>query len=78
MLAGDERLARIPSIVFTGRTDPDTLRRCQRLGVHYVLKSDGAWDRLEELVCDLLAIRPLDREQAESLGRLPDELASNG
>lgn len=70
----DERLARIPVIVLTARSDKATVQRCQELGVHYLHKSGQVWKKLEALVRELTGIEkatskadsasPVDRHQA--------------
>ena len=59
MLAGDRFLAPIPVIVLTGRSDAETIRRCERLGAHYFQKGTEAWPRLSATICELLDIRPV-------------------
>ena len=58
MLAPDEALASIPVIVLTGRSDEETIRRCQSMGAHYVLKSRDVWQQIEPLIHALLHFRP--------------------
>jgi len=54
MLAADPDLSRIPLIVMTGKSDPQTIRRCWELPAYYVLKCPDIWPRLEPLLCELL------------------------
>jgi CheY-like chemotaxis protein len=54
MLATDTRRASVPAIVLTGRTDRDTIERCQDAGVHYVCKGGDVWDRVKPLLQKLL------------------------
>jgi DNA-binding response OmpR family regulator len=54
MLCSDDRTARIPKIILTGRSDPDTIRRCHTMCAYYVEKSPQVWDRVGPLLCELL------------------------
>ena len=54
MMAGDERLRKIPVIIVTGRSDESTIRRCHDMLVYYVEKSADTWERVEPLVRELL------------------------
>jgi DNA-binding response OmpR family regulator len=54
MLCSDDRTARIPKIILTGRSDPDTIRRCHTMCAYYVEKSPQVWDRIGPLLCELL------------------------
>jgi CheY-like chemotaxis protein len=54
MLCTDERTARIPKIILTGRSDPETIRRCHTMCAYYVEKSPNVWDRVGPLLCELL------------------------
>jgi CheY-like chemotaxis protein len=56
MLAADARKRGIPLIVLTGRSDDETITRCQRAGVHYVFKKGDVWERIKPLVRSSLAI----------------------
>ncbi|TWT40463.1 DNA-binding response regulator MtrA [Phycisphaerae bacterium RAS1] len=57
-LARDQRFAPLPVIILTGRTDDETIDRCERLGAHYVWKGLDTWERLKPLICELLQIQP--------------------
>jgi len=54
MMAGDERLRKIPVIILTGRSDESTIRRCHDSLMYYVQKSANTWERVEPLVRELL------------------------
>ena len=56
MLCTDDRTARIPKIILTGRSDPDTIRRCHTMCAYYVEKSPNVWERVGPLLCELLGI----------------------
>jgi DNA-binding response OmpR family regulator len=58
MLCSDDRTAGIPKIILTGRSDPDTIRRCHMLCAYYVEKSTDVWQRLAPLLCELLGEEP--------------------
>jgi CheY-like chemotaxis protein len=62
MMASDERLSSIPVIIITGSTDDQTVRRCQKMRAHYVLKGSDTWSKVEPLIRELLDIRkPSDK-----------------
>jgi CheY-like chemotaxis protein len=56
-LAGDPLRPPVPSIVLTGRSDDETIARCERAGVRYVAKGGDVWQRVRPLLCQALAIR---------------------
>ena len=56
MLATDMKLANIPVIILTGRTDDETIRRCHDMMAYYVEKNVNVWERVEPLARDLLAV----------------------
>lgn len=55
MLCSDDRTARIPKIILTGRSDPDTIRRGHTMCAYYVEKSPQVWDRVGPLLGELLS-----------------------
>jgi DNA-binding response OmpR family regulator len=70
MLSSHEQLATVPVIILTGRTDPDTVRRCHSLCAFYVLKAPDVWQRIEPLLDELLlhGKEPADRERTAYVG----------
>jgi DNA-binding response OmpR family regulator len=54
MLVSDERFVSLPVIVLTGRTDPETIRRCHALCAYYVPKCTDLWSRIGPLLRELL------------------------
>ncbi len=78
MLADGDDLEPIPVIMLSGRSDPETIRRCESLGAHYVLKGVDAWDHLWPIVHSLLGLSneevdvPLPDEPAENASEDPD------
>ena len=71
MLNGDESLAGLPVIVYTGSSSEVTVGRCRELGAHYVLKAPHSWPAIEEIVYRLFcsgqqAPLPPDREPHET------------
>lgn len=54
MMAGDNRLRKIPIIILTARSDESTIRRCHDSLMYYVEKSANTWERVEPLVRELL------------------------
>lgn len=56
LLAADARNRGKTLIVLTGRSDRETIARCRRAGVHYVLKRGDVWDRIKPLLPSSLGI----------------------
>jgi DNA-binding response OmpR family regulator len=56
VLAANIQLAPIPVIILSGRSDEDTIHRCEALGAHYVLKSGDVWEWLRPRIAELLEI----------------------
>lgn len=56
MLTSETGRPPVPVIVLTGRTDRDTIERCQNAGVHYVSKGGDVWDRVKPLLQQLLSL----------------------
>jgi DNA-binding response OmpR family regulator len=54
MLCTDDRMADIPKIILTGRSDPDTIRRCHTMCAYYVEKANNVWERMSPLLHDIL------------------------
>jgi two-component system cell cycle response regulator DivK len=50
MLRTDGDLCTTPTIILTGRADPNTIRRCHELGLYYVEKCLHSWERIEPLL----------------------------
>ena len=53
-LMNDPTYPPLPVILLGGRSDPETLRRCESLGAHHVLKNADLWVKLEPLIVALL------------------------
>ena len=66
MMAPDKLLASIPVIVLTGRSDDETVRRCQSMGAHYLHKSHDVWPLLRPLLYELLELGHPEPEDAET------------
>lgn len=56
VLASHAHLAPIPVIILSGRSDEETIKRCEALGAHYVLKACDVWEWLRPRICELLEI----------------------
>ncbi len=54
MLCTDDSVADIPKIILTGRSDPDTIRRCHSMCAYYVEKANDVWERMRPLLVDVL------------------------
>ena len=68
MLASEPDWAKIPVIILTGRTDPETQMRCHQLCAYYVLKGGDVWARVEPLVRELLEIgEPVNKKAANQV-----------
>jgi CheY-like chemotaxis protein len=55
-LLRDPKIRPVPVIFCSGRSDPETLARCQGLGGHYVTKGAGMLPSLQSLICSVLGI----------------------
>lgn len=85
MMAGEERLSKIPIIILTGRSDPEMVSRCYDMLAYYVAKCQNVWPRVEPLLHELLHLEtPPDesrfdlgaaqrRHRATGVGEPPDE-----
>jgi DNA-binding response OmpR family regulator len=56
MLASDKECASMPIIILTGKSDPDTIRRCHSMCVYYVEKCENVWPRIEPILRETFAI----------------------
>jgi len=61
MLNTDPRRHNIPAIVLTGRTDAETITRCEQAGVHYVAKGGDVWKRVQPILGTILGDLPKSR-----------------
>lgn len=59
-LAENTTMKPIPVVILTGRSDTETIDRCEQLGAHYVLKSANVWEDLQPLLRKLLELQPAD------------------
>lgn len=55
MMASEPAWASIPVIILTGKTDPETIKRCHQLCAYYVPKGEGLWERLRPLLFEFLS-----------------------
>ncbi len=79
MMADIPSLANVPVIVFTGRTDAETKKRCRELGAHYVAKTGQSMQVLVELTCRILHIPPpLEAPAGPSLDANADSTGDGG
>jgi len=58
MLASDPELARIPTIIISGQSDPETIRRCRAAGARYVPKGPKLWNELAAAMCQCFSGHP--------------------
>ncbi len=56
----NEIRASFPVIVQLAKSDPESIRRCDALGMHFVVNDAEAWTRLEALMTQLLQAGKLD------------------
>lgn len=56
MLSHDEEWAKIPVIVVSGRTDPNTIRRCRELNIPFVVKGQDVWTQVAPFLAAELGI----------------------
>jgi CheY-like chemotaxis protein len=69
MMACDQRCAHIPVILHTEFTDKAVMRRCERLGAHYVQKSARSWTEIKLLVESLIGEQGTVSSQAGDVER---------
>ena len=55
-LLGDPKMRPVPVIFCSGRTDPETVTRCQELGGLYVTKDAKLWPVLQSMIRSVLGI----------------------
>lgn len=55
MMNANEKLASIPTIILTGRSDERTIRRCHNSCSYYVAKCPDVWPRIEPLLNEILS-----------------------
>jgi adenylate cyclase len=55
-LLHDPKIRPVPVIFCSGRADPETLARCQKLGGHYVTKGADLWPALQSMISGVLGI----------------------
>jgi len=55
-LLHDPKIRPVPVIFCSGRADPETLARCQKLGGHYVTKGADLWPALQSMISSVLGI----------------------
>ena len=55
-LLRDPKIRPVPVIFCSGRADPETLARCQKLGGHYVTKGADLWPALRSMISSVLGI----------------------
>jgi len=58
MLTSDEEMSKTPVIIMSGVTNDEITERCKALGVEFIGKDAGFWDRLKPLVCRALNLPP--------------------
>jgi CheY-like chemotaxis protein len=71
----DPKYPPLPVIVLTGRSDEDSIRRCEDLGVLYVHKGESIWEELEKTIQRVFAERKEGHsqtaEEAHPTRRIP-------
>lgn len=60
MLKTDVKMAGIPVIILSGRSDDATRNRCLQMGAHFVCKGPQALSEIKRHVVNLLALHPLN------------------
>jgi len=55
-LLRDPKIRPVPVIFCTGRDDPETLARCQRIGGHHVTKGTDLWPQLRSIISGMLGL----------------------
>lgn len=79
MLSHDENWAKIPVIVVSGRTDPNTIRRCRELSVPFVVKGQDVWTQIApflaaELGIDMQSITAPERTEMAKVAVKQEEV----
>lgn len=75
MLSGDGNIDPIPVIMLTGRSDSETIRHCQSLGAHYVMKGPDAWAKLRPIIESLLGRETISDPVAQAKHGSEDPLS---
>ena len=57
-MARDEQTAAVPVIILCNQSSPETVRRCESVGAHHVLKDSEAWSKVRSIICSELGIEP--------------------
>lgn len=76
VLRMEPRTAHVPIIVLTGRKDPETIRKCDEIGAHYLFKSAETWAGLEPLIARLVDA-PKNRPRRTTTGIRPRNLPAH-
>ena len=63
-MAGDEHAAAIPVIIITGRSDHETIQRCESAGAYYVFKDTESWSKINSILTSELSLSPVARSSA--------------
>ncbi|MCA9217520.1 MAG: response regulator [Planctomycetales bacterium] len=56
VLSKDEEYSATPVIILTGRTDPETIRRCGDMCAYYVNKTTNIWARIRPVIYELIDV----------------------
>ena len=56
VLSKDEEYSATPVIILTGRTDPETIRRCGDMCAYYVNKTTNVWARVRPVIYELIDV----------------------
>ena len=58
-MARDEQTAAVPVIILSDRSSPETVRRCQSVSAHHVIKDSEVWGNVRSIMVSELGIEPL-------------------
>ncbi len=65
VLSKDDSASQIPTIILTGRADPETRRRCEELHAYYLRKCPNMWCRVRPVIEELIDLSGIPAVQAE-------------
>ncbi len=61
----------LPVIFYSGKSDPDTIRRCESLGADFVVKDAGTWEKLKPLIYEKLRDQRAMKRPLEAVATAP-------
>ena len=65
VLSKDDSASQIPTIILTGRADPETRQRCEELHAYYLRKCPNMWFRVRPVIEELIDLSGTPAVQVE-------------